>query len=232
MIYITGDMHGDERIGEIEFFIVSHPDATYLIILGDFGAIWNEETSLIERLSALPTIILFIDGNHENFDLLNAYPREEWNGGYVHHIANNILHLMRGNIYEIENRTFFVFGGAVSADKNLRKEGVSWWPQEEATECELNYAQSVLQGVKKVDYVLTHCGNMEAVQKMHLNTGNIKLKVCWQSIKISTLLRYITYSIWFCGHYHLDCRIGKYIFLYKTFYRLKEENTSDERQSL
>ena len=223
MIYITGDMHGEERINEIKNFILSHTDITYLMILGDFGAIWNEDTSLIRQLSDLSATILFIDGNHENFDLLNAYPREEWNGGYVHHIANNILHLMRGNIYEIENRTFFVFGGAVSADKNLRKEGVSWWPQEEATESQLNYARSMLERAQNVDYILTHCGNMEAVQRAYLQTGNGKLKVCRQSIKISTLLRDITYSMWFCGHYHMDYQAGKYIFLYKTFYKLEAE---------
>lgn len=223
MIYITGDMHGEERISEIELFVLSHPNTSYLIVLGDFGAIWNEDTSLIERLSALPTIILFIDGNHENFDLLNDYPCEEWKGGYVHRVANNILHLMRGNIYEIEGISFFVFGGAVSTDKGLRKEGVSWWPQEEATECQLNYARSVLKRVQNVDCVLTHCGNMEAVQRAYLQTGNSKLKVCRQSIKISALLREITYSMWFCGHYHLDYQAGKYIFLYKTFYKLEAE---------
>ena len=229
MIYISGDMHGEERINEIKSFILSHTDITYLIILGDFGAIWNEDTSLIRQLSDLSAMILFIDGNHENFRLLNDYPCRQWKGGYVHCISGNILHLMRGNIFDIEGKKFFVFGGAVSSDKSLREEGISWWPQEEATESELNYARSVLKCDKKVDYVLRLWGNMEAVQRLYLMTGNKRLKVCRQSIKISSLLRDIPYSMWFCGHYHLDCQIDVYIFLYKTFYGLKTEDAGHER---
>ena len=45
---------------------------------------------------------VFIDGNHENYDRLSAYPVTEWRGGKVHRIADNILHLMRGQVFEID----------------------------------------------------------------------------------------------------------------------------------
>lgn len=32
-------------------------------------------------LNDRPFTTLFVDGNHENFDLLNAYPVENWHGG-------------------------------------------------------------------------------------------------------------------------------------------------------
>ena len=60
---------------------------------------------------------MFVDGNHENYTrLYNDYPVEEWNGGKVHRIRDSVIHLMRGEIYDIDNKKIFVFGGAFSHD--------------------------------------------------------------------------------------------------------------------
>ena len=59
---------------------------------------------------------LFVDGNHENFDRLYSYPIIEWHGGKVHKINSSIFHLMRGEIYEIDNKKIFAFGGASCHD--------------------------------------------------------------------------------------------------------------------
>ena len=95
----------------------------YVIIAGDFGGAWQKEDRFIKKearhlktLEDRPFTTLFIDGNHENFDRLNSYPVKEWNGGHVHEIAPSILHLMRGEIYNIEGISFFTFGGARSHD--------------------------------------------------------------------------------------------------------------------
>lgn len=220
MIYLTGDMHGKQRLDEIVRFAENCSNLDYLIILGDFGGIWDSDTSVVDRLTVLSCKILFIDGNHENFDLLNDYPTEDWGGGRVHKVAKNVMHLMRGELYSIEGKTFFTFGGAISRDKLFRREGVSWWPQEEAKEDELNHAEDTLKKIGRVDYVLTHCGNMEAVQRLAIRQHSRGLTVCRQSIRISQLLAGIPYQKWFCGHYHIDAEIGKYVFLYKTFYWL------------
>ena len=91
----------------------------YMIIAGDFGAIWNGEPDDAEQLDwleALPFTTLWVDGNHENFDELYSYPVEEWHGGKIHHIRPHVLHLMRGQIFETEGYTFFTMGGARSVD--------------------------------------------------------------------------------------------------------------------
>lgn len=56
------------------------------------------------------------DGNHENFDRLYAYPVEMWHGGKVHKIRPSVIHLMRGQIFELEEKKIFTFGGASSHD--------------------------------------------------------------------------------------------------------------------
>ncbi|MBO7535566.1 MAG: metallophosphoesterase [Bacilli bacterium] len=124
MIWLTGDKHGD--FNSIYWFCEDHAAAMtkddYIIILGDFGGIWNykgetkEEIDTLNKLENLPCSILFIDGNHENFARLNAFPVEEWNGGKVHKIRPHVIHLMRGQVFNLQGRTFATFGGAPSHD--------------------------------------------------------------------------------------------------------------------
>ena len=102
MIYITGDTHGDYSRFTDEAFPVqsSLTKDDYVIICGDFG-IWDNskiENYNFDFLESRPYTTLFVDGNHENYDLLNKYPAKEWNGGYVQYIRPSVIHLMRGNI--------------------------------------------------------------------------------------------------------------------------------------
>ena len=51
-----------------------------------------------------------------NFDRLYQYPVEDWHSGKVHKIRESVLHLMRGQVFEIEEKKIFSFGGASSHD--------------------------------------------------------------------------------------------------------------------
>lgn len=53
--------------------------------------------------------VLFIDGNHEDFQKLYNYPVEIWNGGRVHKIRKNVIHLMRGEIYRLMGTPFLLW---------------------------------------------------------------------------------------------------------------------------
>ena len=70
----------------------------------------------LDWLENKPFTTVFVDGNHENYKRLNIYSVKEWNGGKVHEIRPHILHLMIGEIFTIESRKFFAFGGASSHD--------------------------------------------------------------------------------------------------------------------
>ncbi|WP_300957923.1 metallophosphoesterase, partial [Faecalibaculum rodentium] len=164
MIYITGDIHREQDIHKInprEFEAGNHltPD-DYVIICGDFGCIWDGGSGdrfWLNWLESLPWNTLFIDGNHENFDVLNTYPIVDYKGGKARQIRSNIFHLLRGEVYDIGGRSFFTFGGAFSHDVQYRTEHLNWWQDELPTkeECENGY-RNLNACNWKVDYVLTH----------------------------------------------------------------------------
>lgn len=80
-IYITGDSHGDfQRFGSKYFPQqkgMSRED--YVVIAGDFGGLWDgsqKDQYWLDWLNKKPFTTLFVDGNHENFDLLNTLPEK------------------------------------------------------------------------------------------------------------------------------------------------------------
>ena len=121
MIYATGDLHGNSLRFQPQYFPeqAKMTKDDYMIVCGDFGCVWNGDKSddpQLDRLEALPFTVLFVDGNHENFDALSEYPVELWHSGKVHKIRPHVIHLMRGQAFELQGRTFFTMGGAQSHD--------------------------------------------------------------------------------------------------------------------
>lgn len=158
-IFITGDKH---RTFVPLFWLAEKETlrpSDIMIIAGDAGYVWDKDYIYdMESLEQIfPGTIAFIDGNHENHALLNDFPVEKWNGGKVHRIGTRVLHLMRGELYDIYEKKFFVFGGARSVDKDRRTEGISWWKEEEPTDKEIEYGQKVLQqAAHEIQYIITH----------------------------------------------------------------------------
>jgi len=120
MIFITGDTHGDFRRFSTEIFPEQRQMTKddFVIVCGDFG-IWNDSPEArhwLDWLNEKPFTTLFVDGNHENFDRLYAIPVSEWHGGQVHFVRDSIIHLMRGQVFDISGKRIFTMGGASSHD--------------------------------------------------------------------------------------------------------------------
>lgn len=234
-IFITGDTHRLLDIAKIDQFDreIGH-DLTrddYLIIVGDFGGIWTGreirgrdfpidlyESYSMENEDKYPKIywerkpytVLFIDGNHENHNALDMYPVEEWNGGKIHRIYKNTLHLMRGQIYEIDGKKFFAMGGAESSDKAWRTEDFSWWAREMPSVEEYEEAVSNLEKCGgKVDYILTHCAPESTVCSLNMPSMYYRSKNELTSF-LDTLAQTIEFKAWYFGHYHRDSDVGKF----------------------
>ena len=76
MVYVTGDMHGEfKRFRDSKIKRLKKGDT--LIICGDFGFFWNdskEEKDVIKKLEEKEFNIAFVDGCHENFDIIEISP--------------------------------------------------------------------------------------------------------------------------------------------------------------
>ncbi len=240
MFYITGDIHGDPtRLSKNSF-----PEQTgmtkddYVIILGDFGIVWDEKNTKSEKywlkwLEEKPFTTLFIDGNHENFNRLYTFPVEDWCGGKIHKLSNSVFHLMRGQIFNINGTTFFTFGGARSHDisagilnrsdpefKQKKKEldkdpyncyrilNETWWELELPTQEEIQTGRNALKNIKHVDYILTHCPPNEVFKKLDFTE---KPNILTEFLdEINNL---VDYKAWFFGHLHENMKINDKMFL-------------------
>lgn len=211
MIYITGDTHGESRrIHEIERKYHLKKGDT-LIIAGDFGFIFTGnkvEERVLDQFSSRPYSILFLDGNHENFDLLNAYPEIEKFGDFVHEIRPNIHHLLRGRVYTIENKTFFTFGGAHSIDKawRLAKERSTgekiWWEQEQPNEDEYKLGiENLYHNSPKIDFIITHSCPSKVMKALGYYPDPHDLRLVSFLDMISDT---VDFSCWYFGHFHED----------------------------
>lgn len=206
MIYITGDTHGEQnRLLYIEQETGIKAGDT-LIICGDFGYLFLNNTS--ERLflddveRTRPYTIAFVDGNHENFPAIYEFPIEDWNGGKVHRIRKNIVHLMRGQVFTIEGKTFFSMGGAYSIDKYMRTEGYSWWSEE--LPCDAEYKEAVANLKKydnKVDYVISHTAPQSIIHWMGYVPDSHDQELTGF---FAWIYHDISFKYWYFGHWHND----------------------------
>ena len=238
MIYLAGDIHGELEIYKlIEFFeqeasVKTLSEEDYVIILGDAGVCWDggsRDLKVVQQLNELPVTVLWIDGNHENFDVIDSLPITDWHGGKVQFIGEKIIHLMRGYVYEISGKTFWAFGGGFSIDKMYRKEGVSWWPGEMPSKDEYERGKwNLLQRNNEVDYIITHTvpRNIACSLVKRILLGEEELQLYF--LEIAGLA---SFKKWYFGHWHVDYRFGKYVGLYNKIVcleEMEEENTYNE----
>lgn len=230
MIYITGDTHGMidwEKLNTTEFpeqKSLSRDD--YVIVLGDFGGIWDgadQDRYILKTYSQRNFTTLFIDGNHENHDLLDKYPVEEWKGGKIHRISDNVIHLMRGQVFTIDGMKLFAMGGAESTDKEFRREGVSWWAREMPSMEEYEEAVSNLEKCGgRVDLILTHCAPEMTVCSLNMRGMYFRRKNELTSF-FDMLAKTVEFDRWFFGHYHRDTDCGKYSLVYDRVINIENE---------
>jgi len=157
----------------------------------------------LDQLEKENYTILFVDGNHENFDELYKYPVESWRGGKVHRVRKNVIHLMRGQIFHFPELGICIFsmGGAYSIDKMYREPGKSWWPQEMPSEEEYDEARRNLEKADfKVDYIITHTLPEDSMSIFHpYHPEEVKLSFFLEWVREN-----VDYKHWYAGHLHRD----------------------------
>ncbi len=196
MIYFIADPHGSESYNGISRYLDLYRDGDLLIILGDLCLKFEnteENARFTEAFLKIDKPIALVEGNHENHPYLNAFPTEEWCGGRVNRLTPSIVRLQRGNIFEIDGKTFFVMGGCKSSAK-WKERGLLYEGEVPSRE-ELSLAyENFSRYNNRVDYILTH-----------------KYKPDFKSDDLMTLeglIKYIDEQVcfthWYAGHWHQD----------------------------
>lgn len=210
MIFLTGDTHGDFK----RFSSTNFPEGKeltkddYVIVLGDFGLIWDIQSSKNEMywskwLNNKPWTTLFIDGNHENFDRLFSPEFEEvpMFDSYVKQISDSIFYLQRGHIYNIDGNSILALGGAMSIDKQFRQSHITWWAQETLSYAEIETTFNNLSKVdNKVDYILTHTSDNKTINEFVGVSKSIYVDAVANYLDV--LFNIVDYKHNYFGHMH------------------------------
>lgn len=198
-IMFVGDVHGEF---EALKFIINEKNKENkidaVIVCGDYG-IWNDFK--IDNVPKcydlnLDIPVYFVDGNHDNHSELDKYEK-----GKIHNVIGNLFYCSFGSTLTIANYTYLFCGGALSIDKHLRKEGVSWWPTECINEDDMNYLPNC-----RVDAVVSHTAPFEICRKICENEfwsyNSKKLHNDPSSKFLDKILEQYNPYNWYFGHWH------------------------------
>jgi 3-oxoacid CoA-transferase subunit A len=229
MFYITGDTHRNFKRTAVFCDTVESTTDDVLIIAGDAGINYfpGEKDRALKRLLAeLPVTLFCVHGNHEQRPERLDYAEKLWNGGAVYWEPEfpNLLFAKDGEVYDMDGKRCIAIGGAYSIDKPYRiAEGWGWWPDEQPSP-EIRERVERRLGAENwaVDIVLSHtCPLKYEPREMFISgvnqAGVDKSTEQW----LDGIEDRLTYSRWYCGHYHCDKSIDKLRFLYNDFLELQ-----------
>lgn len=185
----AGDWHGNKNwaLGALDRF--KSQDVTVIYHVGDFG-VWPGPSGkeflykVDARLRENDQTLYVVLGNHEDYNQVDKF--QVGADGWLEHVFYpRIRFAPRGHVWVDGGARFAALGGAGSVDRNVRVEGVSWWPQEAVTRADVDTLVSnvTAHGWDRVDVLLTH----EAPAGLHRPGGKLPAWFtpevahdCWQ----------------------------------------------------
>ena len=212
-VLVTGDVHGDillllEMVRSIE-------NDEMLFVTGDFGLFWfdinsnsDKYTILNNMLESKNAYIVFVDGNHENHNFINRTEISEFCGAKCHKLLPRVIHIMRGEIVNIDGIKIFCFGGAYSVERFWREKNKTYFEEELPNENEYDSGlNNLINADFKVDYIITHTCQRRLVKKLGQRHKAI------EEIKLQNYIQWIVdnveYKKHYFGHWHMDKKISE-----------------------
>jgi predicted phosphodiesterase len=200
MIYVTGDMHGDlSRFRRKSLRRLKKGDT--LIVCGDFGFVFDgseKERRILKWIGRRRFQVLFVEGLHDNLNLLEGYPAQDWNGGQARQVSGNLRHLCRGHIFTIEGKSILAFGGGETS----ALEGVlNWWEHllPSPREIEETRGRLAARG-NTVDYIVTHQCSRRLKRLLTAEETDINvLETFFDELRAGC-----KFKGWFFAGYHFD----------------------------
>lgn len=171
---IIGDIHG-----HYEQYHQLLRKAHDTLQIGDFGFDYK---TLINVNSNRHRII---GGNHDNYDKVELCPN--FLGDYGIHTVDEF-----GDIFFVR--------GALSIDRSLRIEGISWWQAEELTMAQCHRAIEAYKQAKP-NFVVTHTCPVSVVPYV---TQSMNIRKSRTSQMLEEMFSIHQPSMWIFGHFHIS----------------------------
>ena len=241
--YITGDRH--RNFEDIKEFCADMKTKKndVLIILGDAGFNYYGDYRDIElkrEISKLNITLFCLHGNKENRPQnVGTYGIKNFCGGKVYYepAFDGIYFAVDGEVYNFDGKKYMVIGGAHSVDKlRCLKGGKPFWYDEMPNISIKSKAEANLKAENFSIYgMLTHtCPFKYLPNEMFISTAQnarIKKGINIKKVKqkntftpdidrsteewLEKIERRLDYTVWYCGHYHVDKQLDKIIMMHR-----------------
>lgn len=136
-------------------------------------------------------------GNHDNYDRWEKWAEAQGFPSVVE-LAPRFNWVRRGVTVELDDKIHLFMGGAESTDRQHRREGRDWWPQETPTYAEFNEFFHSLE-ITKPDVVVTH----DAPLRVELFRESRDSQPTPRNLENALRVSAYTPPLWVFGHHHL-----------------------------
>lgn len=196
-IFLVGDLHGNYKRFKEELLENDYRDCVF-IMLGDqvmlYDDSWRQYRKLDNLFRERNCIAYFIRGNHD----CAYYHTQEY---YALHFTN--IFPMNKGIIEYRGYRGFVFGGAISLNRMLMKEGQNYWASFDYIDPWDNYKNF------RFDFIIGHTGPIpdgivfnSNCDKFLVMDKELKNDLAREQEELTDMACYLTPKHWFMGHYH------------------------------
>ncbi|MEP9395367.1 metallophosphoesterase [Gordonia sp. VNK1] len=221
-----GDWHGNALFAADALDAAPADDDARLIHVGDFG-LWSGSSgqrylrTVAERLG--DRTLYVIPGNHEYWpgltlgDKTFGFSSVDADGFLRSRRHPSIRVATRTNVWEWDGAVFASLAGANSIDRDQRRAGVSWWPEESPTADDVESLIGQVEG-RDVDVFITHDAPDDAITELNLYPASRApmwspraLAYAQESAAIVGVARSaLRPRLQICGHHHVrrTCTVG------------------------
>ena len=204
---VISDMHGRiaQTLDSCRSIKKADGKVTTVLCVGDYWLYSPRELVKLDRqLGMMGVALVFIDGNHEDFDVLGDRIHEPG----LHPLSARVSYIGRGTVGRIGDESFLALGGAGSTDRGsnpYRVLGVGWWPQEVIDQVDVKHCLEQAAG-HDIRIMFSH--DIPTVGMYLLGFGNFADNAaaaadCYESrLKLSDVFDAVEPSLLVHGHLH------------------------------
>lgn len=208
-ILVCGDWHGDFRAAQAAARQARRVSCELIVQCGDFGFWPHQHPEYVTQVNSAmkknsrgaPLYLVWVDGNHENFDMLYATEWPRTPKGFWK-LADHVYYAPRGLRWTWGHTKFIALGGGYSMDKQWRLSegpvGQYWWPQETIT---IKQVYDILNdGQGEVDVMFAH--DMPEGAQIGIPLMKMYAEDEQNRTAVRTVVEHVKPKDLYHGHYH------------------------------